>query len=473
MNDIAQETHDFDLVILGTGSGNSVVVPEMDGWRIAIVERGVFGGTCLNVGCIPSKMLIYAADVANTIGHAARYGVHGTFDGADWPAIRDRVFGRIDPIAEGGRRYRHSLDNVTVFEGDAHFVAERTLEVVGDHVDGVRVRGEQVVIAAGARPFVPQIPGLLDGPFHTSDTIMRVDALPEHLVVLGGGFIAAELGYVFHSLGSKVTIVNRSNRLLVAEDADVSARYTELAPDGVDEVVLGATVERVDHGEVGVHVRVRTTDGTRTIDGDVLLVATGRRANGDQLNGAAAGVEVDGDGHVVVDRYGRTSAPGVWALGDVNGRHQLKHMANGEAKVVTHNVLHPDDLRELDHRPAPHAVFGSPQIGAVGLTEAQARATGRPVAVTIRDYAGAAYGWALEDTTSFCKLIADPATRTLLGAHVIGYQASLLVQLFVQGMHLGQTVDELVHGQIWIHPALSEVAEQAMLDLVDELDRLA
>ena len=302
---------------------------------------------------------------------------------------------------------------------------------------------------------------------------MRIDRLPEHLIVLGGGFIAAELGYVFHSLGSKVTIVNRSSRLLVAEDHDISARYTELAGDQFDEVVLGAAVERVDYGEGSVAVQVRDASGTRTIEGDVLLVATGRRANGDQLNGDAAGVHVNGDGHVVVDRFGRTSAPGVWALGDINGRHQLKHMANGEAKVVTHNVLHPDDLRELDHRPAPHAVFTSPQIGAVGLTEAQARAMGHEVAVTVRDYGGAAYGWALEDTTSFAKLIADPHSRKLIGAHIIGYQAALLVQLFVQGMHLGQTVDELVHGQVWIHPSLAEVAEQAMLDLLDELDRFS
>src|SRR3954453_1452112 len=165
---------DVDLVILGAGSGNSLIVPEMDGWRIAIIERDLFGGTCMNRGCIPSKMLIYAADVADTIRHASKYGVHATFDAADWPAIRDRVFNRIDPIAEGGRQYRHSLDNVVVFEADARFVAERTVEV-----DGVRVRGEQVVIAAGARPFIPEIPGLADGPFHTSDTVMRIDRLPE------------------------------------------------------------------------------------------------------------------------------------------------------------------------------------------------------------------------------------------------------------------------------------------------------
>ena len=189
--------------------------------------------------------------------------------------------------------------------------------------------------------------------------------------------------------------------------------------------------------------------------------------NGDQLDAHAAGIELGRLGNVVVDGYGRTSAPGVWALGDVNGRYQLKHMANGEAKTVQHNLLHPDDLQPLDTRPAPHAVFGSPQIGAVGLTEAQAEALGRPFAVISHPYGDTAYGWALEDTTGFCKLIGDPATRTLLGAHVIGYQASMLVQLLVQGMHLGHTVDELAHGQVWIHPALSEVVEQALLKLLD------
>ncbi|HEX2784307.1 MAG TPA: mycothione reductase, partial [Ilumatobacteraceae bacterium] len=164
--------------------------------------------------------------------------------------------------------------------------------------------------------------------------------------------------------------------------------------------------------------------------------------------------------------------PRVWALGDVNGRHQLKHMANGEAKVIQHNILHPDELRPLDARPAPHAVFGSPQVGAVGLTEAQAQAVGRPITVVSHPYGEAAYGWALEDTSGFCKLIGDPATRTLIGAHVIGYQASMLVQLLVQGMHLGNTVDELADGQVWIHPALSEVVEQALLKMIDAFGKL-
>jgi mycothione reductase len=193
-------------------------------------------------------------------------------------------------------------------------------------------------------------------------------------------------------------------------------------------------------------------------------------SNADQLQVAASGIEVDARGAVKVDRHGLTTCPGVWALGDVNGRHQLKHMANGEARVVRHNLSHPDDLRDYDQRPAPHAVFSNPQIGAVGLTEQQADAIGEPYCVIQHDYAGAAYGWAMEDTTSFCKLIGDPRTRTVTGAHIIGPQASMLVQLLVQGMHLGSTADEMATGQVWIHPALSEVVEVALLKLVEEFD---
>jgi mycothione reductase len=458
-------TEQYDLIIIGAGSGNSIIGPEMDHMRIAMVERGAFGGTCLNRGCIPSKMFIYPADLAE---HAAAdnsaLGVRTEFTGADWPAIVRRVFGRIDPIAEGGRAYRHSLSNVDVYEHSAHFVGDRELEV-----GGTRLRGEQVVIAAGARSYVPDVRGLDDVPFHTSDSIMRIARLPEHLVIIGGGFIACEMGHVFRSFGSKVTIINRGHHLLRAEDHEVSERFTELAAHRFD-LALGAHIDRVRMTATGVSVQLTCDAGPRTIEGDVLLVAAGRIPNSDQLQVEAGGIDVDDMGSVKVDAFGRTSARGVWALGDINGRHQLKHMANGEAKVVRHNVIHPDDLHEYDHRPAPHAVFGSPQIGAVGLTEHQAQATGEPFCAIVHDFGGAAYGWAMEDTTSFCKLIGDPRTRTVIGAHVIGYQASMLVQLLVQGMHLGNTADEMALGQVWIHPALSEVVEQALLKLMDAFD---
>lgn len=459
-------TYDYDLVIIGAGSGNSIIGPEMDGWKIAMVERSTFGGTCLNRGCIPTKMLVYPADLAESARHGERYGVQTEFHGADWPAIVRRVFGRIDPIAEGGRQYRHSLPHVDVYEGSAHFVAERTLEV-----HGTRIRGRQVVIAAGARAYVPDIPGLDDVPFHTSDSILRIARQPSHLVILGGGFIATELGHVFQALGSKVTIINRSHRLLQAEDHDVSQHFTELAARRF-ELVLGATIEQVSMVPRGVTLRVRTgpDDEPRVVEGDVLLVAAGRIPNSDQLQVAAGGIATDDRGNIVVDEFGRASSPGVWALGDINGRHQLKHMANGEARVVRHNLTHPDTLRRLDQRPAPHAVFTGPQIGAVGVTEQQAQVEGQPYCVITHPYGDAAYGWAMEDTSGFCKLIGDPVTRTVIGAHLMGYQASVLVQLLVQGMHLGSTADEMANGQVWIHPALSEVVEQALLKLIDAFD---
>lgn len=459
-------TEHYDLIIIGAGSGNSLISPEMDDWRIAMVERGLFGGTCLNVGCIPTKMFVYAADVARAAepGHSAPYGVTTTSTGSDWPAIVRRIFGRIDPIAEGGRQYRHSNHNVDVYEVQAHFVGERTLQV-GQQ----RISADRIVIAAGAHSFIPEVPGLAEVPFHTSDTVMRIPSLPEHLIVVGGGFVATELGHVFRSLGSRVTIVNRGPRLLMNEDHDVSVRFTELARDRY-RLLLGASVERAYMTADGIGIRVRTDDGEHMVEGDQLLVAAGRISNGCHLAVEATGIELDAHGNVPVDPYGRTAAPGIWALGDVVGRYMLKHMANGEAKVVHHNLLHPDDLRPLDTRPAPRAVFSNPQVGAVGLTEQHARAAGIPYVAITHDYAGAAYGWAMEDTTSFCKLIGDPATRQLLGAHVIGPQASTLVQLLVQGMHLGNTVDELATGQIWIHPALPEVVEVALLKLAEAFD---
>lgn len=466
---VTSATFDYDLIIIGTGSGNSIIGPEMDDMRIAIVERDKFGGTCTNRGCIPSKMLIFPADMADHAKHGAHLGIHTEFHSADWPSIVQRVFGRIDPIAASGRDYRIGLPNIDVYDGEAHFVGDRQIEVGGAAVGGSVIRGKQVVIAAGCRSYVPDFPGIDSVPIHTSDDIMRIEKLPEHLIVLGGGFIAAELGHVFQALGSKVTIVNRRAHLLGAEDDEIALRFTKMMADRFD-LALGSTVQRISKSANGVVVEVDCSTGRRAIEGDVLLVACGSTPNSDQLLVAAGGIKVDARGYVAVDGFGRTSVPGVFALGDINGRHQLKHMANGEAKVVRHNVMHPDALREYDKRPAPHAVFASPQIGSVGVTERAARASGQPFIAITHDYSDIAYGWAMEDTTGFCKLIGDPLTRKVIGAHIIGYQASALVQLLVQGIHLGNTADEMAYGQVWIHPALPELVENALIKLIEAFD---
>ncbi|MFP5321960.1 MAG: mycothione reductase [Acidimicrobiia bacterium] len=451
---------EFDLVIIGSGSGNAIP-PELDDARVALVERGVFGGTCLNVGCIPSKMFIYAADVALHARESERYGVHARVDGVDWPAIRDRVFGRIDPIAAGGERYRsEDCSNITVFRGSGAFVDHKVLDV-----DGERLRGERFLLAAGARPYVPDVPGLAEVGFHTSDTVMRLDALPRRMAILGGGYIATELGHVFDAFGTRVTIVNRGNRLLRSEDAEISERYTELAGRRFDLHLSTAitSVRRNDDGSIGLELA--GPDGASTLEVDELLVATGRIPNSDQLAVEVTGVRTDAAGRVVVHENLETDVEGIYALGDITNRFQLKHVANAEAKIAFHNLTHPDDQRMMDYSIVPHAVFGNPQVGSVGLTEQQAADDGVPFVTAVKEYGTTAYGWAMEDTTSFVKLVAHAQTRKLLGAHIIGPQASTLVQLLVQGMRFGQTVDEMAREQMWVHPALTEVIENALLDL--------
>ena len=483
---------DFDLVIVGTGSANSIPGPEFDDWSIAIVERGVFGGTCLNVGCIPSKMFVYAADVADTIATAGSFGIAASLDSADWPAIRDRVFGRIDPIADGGRGYRagNECPNVAVFEGDARFVSDRRLAVRMHDGSTESVSGRHIVLGAGARPYLPPYRGLGTVPFHTSDTVMRLDSLPESMILLGGGYIACELGYVFSALGTNVTVVNRGERLLRAEDDDVSAAFTSAAERHFD-LRLGATVTSVSGGgDTGEGARGDfayaadgapsargnsytvefTRDGrAESVHADVLLVATGRVPNGDQLALDLGGVE-DRDGRVLTDEFFRTSAPNVWAFGDLSSEIQLKHLANAQVRALRHNLLVAENqaagpMRSVDERLVPHAVFSHPQVASVGLTERDARAAGLPVSVANKPFGHTAYGWAMEDTASFAKLIAHAETRELLGAHIIGPQASTLIQQLIQGMAFGQTVDQMAHEQFYIHPALTEVIENALLEL--------
>jgi mycothione reductase len=460
-------TH-FDLVVIGTGSGNSIVDGQFADRRVAIIESGVFGGTCLNVGCIPTKMFVYPADLALSARKAPRLGVETRFEGARWPEIRDRIFGRIDPISSAGRRWRaEGSENVTLIEGHARFTAVRTLEIEPVAADGSRrtITADQVVIAAGGRPVIPDIEGLDQVGYHTSDTVMRIDELPERVLILGGGYVAAEFAHVFGSFGARVTIVNRSAHLLRGHDEDISARFTEIAQRQWD-VRLGTQVHKIEAYDGGA--RAQLDDGS-TVEADLVLVATGRRSNADGLDLERTGVQVDEDGIVVVDEHQHTGVEGIWALGDIANHFALKHVSNHEARVVQHNLLHLDDdpstWMRSRHNAVPSAVFSNPQVASVGLTERDALARGVPYVTASKDYADTAYGWAMEDTTSFAKVLADPDTGLVLGAHFIGPQASNLVQPLIQAMSFGQTALEVARDQYWIHPALMEVVENLLLAL--------
>ena len=450
--------HSYDLVIVGAGSGNMLPTKEFAGWRIAVVEDGRFGGTCLNRGCIPSKMLVHTADVAQEVRHAGRFGIGAKWAGADWPAIRDRVFGRIDPLHEQAVAYRRA-GGIDVYLGQGRFVAPRVLQVGGEEI-----RGERFVLAAGSRPHIPAIDGLADISYLTSDTVMRLDRLPRSMVVLGGGYIAAEMSHIFGALGTQVTIVTRGEHLLSHHDRDIRARFTELYQKRFD-VRLGAEVEKIVATRKGVRLSLTSAAGSQAAEAEVLLVATGRMPNSDRLDVAAAGIGVDTHGHVRTDDTYATSVPGIWALGDLANHFQLKHMANAETRLVRHNLLHPAEPRHARFTVVPSAVFADPQIASVGATEQELQALGRGYVTATRAYSDAAYGWALEDTTSFVKVLADPATRLLLGAHIIGPQASTLIQPLIQAMCLGNTADQVATGVLYIHPALTEAVEQALLEL--------
>ena len=458
----------FNLCVIGSGSGNSIVGSEMDGWSVAVVEGGTFGGTCLNVGCIPTKMYAYPADLASSPAQARALGVDLDLVDVRWPAIRDRIFGRIDHISETGREWRATAPNVTLFEQQAHFVGdhELALDAAGGR-PAETITADRFVIAAGSRPVVPPIPGLDSVAYETSSTIMRVPAPPRSLVIIGGGYIGAELAHVFASFGSRVTIVARTASMLPRTDVQVAERFTQLLGHKVD-LHTTTTVERVwpRSSGSGVVLSTRGAAGTQLeIEADMLLVATGRVSNADTLALDRTGIEVDQAGRVVVDAQQRATAPGFFALGDVSSRYQLKHVANHEARVVRHNLLHPEAMVASDHRFVPHAVFSDPQVAAVGLTEEEAKDQGLDYAVGVRDYGGTAYGWAMGDEDHFVKVIAERTTGRLLGAHLIGPQASSLIQPLIQAMSFGIPAHDVARGQYWIHPAMAEVVENALLAL--------
>lgn len=455
----------YDLAIIGTGSGNSILDERYADKRVAICERGTFGGTCLNVGCIPTKIFVYAAEVAQTVTEAARYGIDARIERVRWPDIVSRVFGRIDPIAAGGEEYRRSLPSVDVY---AEHTAFGPVGSDGKYLlrtkAGEEFTATQVVIAAGARTWIPPVIADSGVHYYTSDDVMRIPELPEHLVIVGGGFVAAEFAHVFSALGVRVTVVIRSQTMLRHCDDTVTQRYTEAAARKWD---LRARREVTGARNAGRGVELQLDDGS-LVRGDALLVATGRVPNGDLLDAEQAGVDVV-NGRVVVDEYQRTSAPGVFALGDVSSPYELKHVANHEARVVQHNLLCDWDdtasMRITDHRYVPFAVFTDPQIATVGLSEAQAVAQGFDISVKVQEYADVAYGWAMEDTTGFVKLIAERGSGRLLGAHIMGHQASSIIQPLIQAMSFGLTAPEMARGQYWIHPALPEVVENALLGL--------
>ena len=413
----------FDVIVIGSGSGLEVSAEAARrGLSVAVVEQGPFGGTCLNRGCIPSKMLIHCADVMETIQRAELFGIKAEVESVDWQFIMRRVYDEIDNDALSIEEGNQQSDNITVYKGASRFVGEKTVEV-----DQARLTAQTIVIAAGTRPWVPEIAGLHDVPYLTSDEALRLTDQPRRLAIVGGGYIAAELAHFFGAMGTEVTIIHRRPLLLRGEDEQVARRFTEVYQRKFN-LLLDAQVQQVSQVAGEIALEVSTNGDKMSVNADALLLATGRVPNTDLLEIQNTDVEVDKGGYVKADEYMETRVPGVWALGDIVGRYLLKHSANLEASHAAHNIFNPENKVAVDYHAMPHAIFASPQVASVGKTEETLREEGIRYAASSYDYANTAYGSSIGDRDGFVKVLAQPDTGEILGCHIIGTDASILIQ---------------------------------------------
>ena len=445
----------FDLIVIGSGSGLEVSAEAADrGLSVAVIESGPFGGTCLNRGCIPSKLLIHSADVMETIQRSELFGITAHVSAIDWDFIVKRASDTVDEdartVEEGNRQH----PKITVFKDTARFVGRKRVEVAGEEISA-----ETIVIAAGTRPRIPEIEGLSDVPFLTSDEALRLQKQPRKLVIVGGGYIAAELAHFFGALGTEVTIVQRGPRLLRQEDDDISQRFTEVYQRRF-QMLLNTTVKRASRRDGEIVLDLASGAGEASVTGDALLLAVGRVPNTDVLDVAQTGVEVGEDGYVQTNEFLETNVPGIWALGDIVGRYLLKHSANLEAAFVAHNAFNPENNVPVDYHAMPHAIFASPQVASIGLTEREAGEAGVPFVANTYNYYDTAYGSSIEDKDGFVKALAHRETREILGCHIIGSEASMLIQEVANAMRVRMTTDAITQA-IYVHPALPEVLQRA------------
>ena len=443
------EPERFDHVLVGTGQATGTLIAGLgDDASIAVIEGGAIGGTCVNAGCTPTKTLVASARVAHLARHAGAHGVAtGTVD-VDFAA----AMARMNEVRHGSRdgltAYLTQKPNVTLLRGWARFTGPRTLRV-GDRV----VRGERVVLNVGARAAKPPIAGLDDVPWLDNARILDLDALPAHLVIIGGGYVALELGQVFRRFGSRVTVIEAGDRFLAREDEDVAAEVRRILESEGLTIEVGTRVARVAPADDGV--RVVLADG-RHVDGSHLLVAAGRRPNTDGLGLAAAGVATDERGDVIVDGATRTSADGVYAVGDVNGRGAFTHTSVHDAQVLLAHLRRVPGPRTIDDRPVVYALFTDPPLGRVGMTEAQARASGRRVLRATKPMDTVARAKEMGETQGFVKLLVDADDDRLLGASVLGVGGDEVVNLLALAMSAGLTTAQFRRA-VLVHPTVGEL----------------
>ena len=453
----------YDLIVIGSGAGLEVATAvAQSGLKVAIVEKSRMGGTCLNRGCIPSKLLIHSADVAEIIKMGELFGIRVEKFSIDFQKIVDRVNGIIGSDSNDISNAFKNSANPKLFPLECKFVAEKTL-LVGRE----KITANMILIAAGTRPAIPKIKGLAAINYVTSDEALRLDRQPRVLTIIGGGYIAAELGHFFGSLGTKINIIQKHKYLIPSEDHEISNKFTEIFSRKYN-VYLQCIPELVTKKNGNFVVSAKRSGATKylEIESDQLLLATGRVPNSDTLNLSKTGVDVDEDGYIKVDKTLETSVEGIFALGDIIGRYQFRHSANLESQYAFYNILNHKKKIPVDYSAMPHAIFSSPQVAGVGYTEQELKRRSKKEYVkSIYHYIDTAMGKALDDREGFVKLLVSKENRKILGCHIIGSQASVLIHEVLVAIKSGDGTIDNIAKTVHVHPALSEVIVRAAVTM--------
>jgi pyruvate/2-oxoglutarate dehydrogenase complex dihydrolipoamide dehydrogenase (E3) component len=430
----------YDAIVIGSGQGGNPLSHRLAdlGWRVALIEKEHLGGTCINTGCTPTKTMVASAQVAHYARHAARWGVRASEVSVDLPAI----VARKDKIVQGFR------------SGQQRKVDQRKVSPHSLRVGEQEIEGERIFINTGTRPEIPRIAGLEQVHYLTNASIMELRELPEHLLVLGGGYIGLEFGQMFRRFGSRVTVVHRGENLLTREDPDVAGELQKALESEGMSFILQARAARAQKTNGRIVLTLEGDNGSRTLSGSHLLVATGRRPNSDEIGLENAGVQTDARGFIRVNGRLETSVPGIWALGDVKGGPAFTHISYNDYQILYANLVEGKDLT-TEHRLVPYSVFTDPQLGRVGMTEKEARARGHTLKIGKIPMSWVARAIERDETAGLMKLVVDAASDRILGAAIVATEGGELIQTIGTLMLAGLPYT-LLKGAIYIHPTLAE-----------------
>ncbi len=455
----------FDAMVLGTGQGGKPLALALAaaGWTVAVVERAAVGGSCVNFGCTPTKTMVASARVAHLARRAGEYGVSAGTVSVDLARVRQRKQRIVDSFRRGIERSLETAAGVELIRGHGRFVGPREVQVTLRAGGERLLRAERAFINTGTRPAVPSLPGLAGIPFLDNASMMELDELPRRLLVLGGGYVGLEFGQMYRRFGAEVALVQRGAQLLPREDPDVAAAVRAILEEDGIEVILEADARRVRGAAGDLELEVETAAGPQTLHGSHLLVAVGRTPNTQDLGLDAAGVEVDARGFVRVDSRLRTSAEGVFALGDVTGGPAFTHISYDDFRILRENLLGDGDAT-TDGRLVPYTVFIDPQLGRVGMSEREARATGRPIRVATLPMSRVARAIEMGETRGLMKAVVDAESEEILGCAILGLEGGEVMAVLQAAMMGGLSYRTIKDG-IFAHPTLAESLNNLFMTL--------